>query len=204
MSENEWKIKKTGPHCEQCNLEFQQGVAYYSALTQVLEKHIEEPGKESRLGDEFNRSDFCEACFQSARPAEVYYYWKTTLAQPETTAPRKTRTVMDVDHVLEFFKRLEGESAQQKVAFRYILALILARKKLLQTSERRTDSEGRPVQVYREKSGGGEHVVVEPELTAEEISGLSDELGVLLGMTPAKTENVAEAAESGSEGKVES
>ncbi len=173
MSENEWKIERPGAHCKMCNASFEPERAYYSLLFL----------SDGATSNGLVRSDICANCFRDKRPENVYYFWKTALPQADAVA-KKSRTVVDTDHVFEFFKRLEGETAGQKIAFRYILALILTRKKLLQAVEKRKDAEGRTVQAYREKGCGPEHAVIEPELSAEEIAGLSDELGTLLGITP--------------------
>ena len=142
------------------------------------------------------RSDCCEACFHGNRPANLFYFWKTTLPKVGQTV-KKARPVLDFDNVLDFFKRLEGESGPQRVAFRYILALMLSRKKILVQSEKKKNEQGQAVQYYREKTAGADtlvHAVIEPDLSEEEIQALSAELGVLLGIAPAASEPPAPEA----------
>ncbi len=173
MSENEWKISKSGTQCLACNTPFVVGAPYFSALFQTK--------------DGLTRSDWCETCFQTKRPADVYYFWKTTAVKPDAQAPKKARPLVDLDHVMEFFKRLEEDGGSQKIAFRYILALMLSRKKALFAGERKKDAQGRTVQNYREKKSGADlpvHAVVEPDLSEAEIQNLSSELGLLLGLGP--------------------
>lgn len=165
MSENDWKISKPGEQCQKCGSAFQAGQPYFSAL------FLSQEG--------FERKDYCVECFQNERPADIFYYWKS--AAKTETEPRK-RVAVDIDNVLEFFRRLERESDAQKIAFRYILALMLARKKVLLAGDRKIDARGQSVQLYREKNGGAEHAVIEPELSAEEIQSMSAELGAVLGM----------------------
>ncbi len=171
MSEHEWKISKPAPQCQICSAAFVTDGTYYSALLQSPEG--------------LRRADYCDSCFQSKRPADVFYYWKTT---PKVgNGVKKPRPAIDMDNVLEFFKRLEGDASPQRIAFRYILALMLSRKKVLAAGEKKKDDQGRVVQNYREKNTGAEtviHAVVEPELSEDEIQGLSSELGVLLGIAP--------------------
>ncbi len=173
MSETEWKINKTSPQCHACGTPFAPEAAFYSALFQDKEG--------------MRRGDFCESCFLNNRPADVYYFWKTSLPKAGSTA-KKPRPVLDFDNVLDFFKRLEGDNGPQRIAFRYILALMLTRKKMLTQGEKKKNEQGQVVQQYREKIAGAEtivHAVIEPELSEDEIQGLSAELGVLLGMAPA-------------------
>jgi len=173
VSETEWKISKTGPQCQSCGTPFALDTAYFSALFKTAEG--------------MQRSDYCDACFHGKRPADVFYFWKTSQAHHGQSA-KKPRPALDFEYVLDFFKRLEGESSSQRVAFRYILALMLSRKKILTAGDRKKDENGRVTQNYREKISGAEtvnHTVIEPDLSEDEIQALSAELSVLLGMTPA-------------------
>lgn len=187
MAENEWKIAKSGGACSLCAAALGAHAAggaqpYFSALFQRPEGLV--------------RQDFCTSCFQAKRPADVYYFWKAAPQSPDAEV-KKRAPVVDVDFVLDFFKRLEGDNAPQRVAFRYILALMLTRKKLLVFEQKKKDAEGRDVQLYREKRGGVSHQVIEPSLTEEEITNVSAELGTLLGLTPAPAAAAATTSASG-------
>jgi hypothetical protein len=174
VADNEWKIAKPAGTCCQCSGALTVvGATYFSALLQSPEG--------------LQRRDYCADCFQKNRPADVYYFWKTTHRDEEDKSKRR-QPVVDVDFVLDFFKRLEGEPGAgqpeipQRLAFRYILALMLTRKKILLLDGKKKDASGRDVLVYKEKRGDGVHDVVEPTLSADEISAVSSELGALLGL----------------------
>lgn len=173
MVEQEWAFSKPGQGCCLCNRTFVPEQRYFSALLQTPEKLL--------------RQDYCDECFQGRRPENVYYFWKRTQADPENDSGKRQRPVVDVEYVLEFFRRLSGENAPQKVAFRYILALMLVRKKLLVLENKQKDAAGNDVLLYREKREATTHLVVEPPLSESEIESVSAELGVLLGLNaPAK------------------
>jgi len=181
VTETEWKFNKTGHQCAHCSSPFAPDAVFFSVLFKDNEG--------------MRRADYCDTCFQNHRPADVFYFWKTTLAR-HNQGPKKARPALDMEYVLEFFKRLEGDSSSQRIAFRYILALMLSRKKMLTVAEKKKDDQNRVVQHYREKIAGAEtviHAVVEPDLSEDEIQGLSAELGVLLGMTPAPEPSAPEA-----------
>jgi hypothetical protein len=181
--DHEWKIGKPSSACALCQTKFIiEGAtenigagnssattppAYFSALLQTQEGLV--------------RQDFCADCFRDKRPPDVYYFWKTAFSQGEATSRRPAP--VDVEFVMEFFKRLEGEAAPQRVAFRYILALMLSRKKLLIADGKTKDAQGAEVQLFREKRGGQQHRVYAPELNTDEITAVTEELGVLLGLT---------------------
>jgi hypothetical protein len=173
--EQEWKIAKPSASCSACGASFAapEGEAapppqYFSALLQKPEG--------------LQRQDFCQTCFKDKRPADVYYFWKAVPPSQDNTARRAP--VVDVEYVLDFFKRLDGDPSPQRVAFRYILALMLSRKKLLIPEGKGGSENGMEVQLFREKRGGETHRVLAPELNQDEIAAVSAELGVLLGLTP--------------------
>jgi hypothetical protein len=171
LAEFEWKIAKPGEGCAECKAPFKIEQAYYSALVQTPES--------------LQRLDYCADCFQQKRPENVYYFWKSVRPDPENDTRNKVRKpVLDIDFVTDFFKRLEDDNGPQKVAFRYILALMLARKKVLIAEGKSKDASGQDVHIFREKRGGQSHKVFEPSLSEEEIASVSTELGTLLGLTP--------------------
>src|SRR4051812_46118976 len=95
VADNEWKIAKPACACCQCSGALTVvGVTYFSALLQSPEG--------------LQRRDYCADCFHKNRPADVYYFWKTTHRDEEDKNKRR-QPVVDVDFVLDFFKRLEGE-----------------------------------------------------------------------------------------------
>lgn len=175
MADHEWNFAKAGSACCVCHAAFAPEQRYFSALIQNPEAMA--------------RQDYCMGCFEAKRPENIFYFWKA--AQPGAEGENlKQRPRIDVEYVFEFFKRLDAggtgsdNTAPQRVAFRYILALMLARKKVLIFEGKKKDAAGNDVHIYREKRGGEMHPVVEPSLSEEEIASVSAELGVLLGLTP--------------------
>ncbi len=166
--EQQWAVGKPGANCCLCNAGFAPETRYFSALIQTPEK--------------LERKDYCAECFQARRPENVYYFWKRTQPDPENL-PGKRRPMMDVEYVLEFFKRLEGDDTPQRIAFRFLIALMLARKKTLIFEGRQKGPAGGEFHLYREKRGGQAHTVLEPALSEEEITSATAELGVLLGLS---------------------
>ena len=170
MKDDEWKIAKANKACCICATSFGAGQPYFSALSEATPADLV-------------RQDYCVNCFQDKRSANVFYFWKT--AQPETDAEQPLlRPMIDLEYVFDFFKRLEGDPAPQRIAFRYILALMLIRKKLLVLDGQMRNAAGVQVQILREKNGGQSHQVCELELSEDEIAQSSAELGVLLGLAP--------------------
>ena len=174
----DWKISKSTLVCAQCAAKFQTGQTYCSVI-------FDRP-------DGFERKDYCPACFQEKPPEHVFSYWKTCVPD-EDAAPR---AVLDVNSVLDFFGRLEGSADAQKVAFRYVLALMLTRKKVLRLQGGASAKSGADALVFSEGRGGERHAVLQPALDEAEIAAVSAELGQLLGLRPAVNGNAASSTEN--------
>jgi hypothetical protein len=92
-----------------------------------------EPGSQciatlcEREGEEgFERRDFAlEAWDAGHRPDGLFSYWKVTVPHPDD----KPKLVIDDAVLADLFERLASDERPQRVAFRFVLGLILMRKK---------------------------------------------------------------------------
>mgnify|MGYP007059398279 CR=1 FL=1 len=86
-----------------------------------------------------------EAWEQGSRPDNLFGYWRTTVAQPN----EKRKLFVDNDILMNLFRRLEDAQEDERLAFRFVLGMILMRKKLLRydgTEKRQAeDAEGNTV-----------------------------------------------------------
>lgn len=64
---------------------------------------------------------------QGHRPDRLFSYWKTRVPEPNA----KRKLFVDDDVLMTLFRRLEAAEQAQRLAFRFVLCLILMRKKLL-------------------------------------------------------------------------
>jgi len=157
---SDWEINKPLGQCFGSNEEILPGVDYYAVLVET------EQGLERR--------DFCKEYWESQTP-QVYYFWKAKMPDPK----QKKQLFIDDDMMMSFFDRLENESDAEKLNFRFVLCLILMRKRLLKylSSEIVDESD-----VWSLKVTGQKRVaqVVNPSLTEEQIDELTDNLGQIL------------------------
>lgn len=155
----EWDIEKSRRVCAACETTFEEGCEFFGAL------YDRDEG--------YERRDFCLDCWPPDE--EPFSYWRTRI--PRKDEPK--HPPIDYQRLLEMFLRLEDSESEKRRRFRYILALMLMRKKLL-----KLEGFGRrgEVAVMRVKPTGEEDIVEipEPELTEEEMLHLQDELIVLL------------------------
>lgn len=120
------------------------------------------------------RKDFCIEYWTASRP-EVYCYWKSVMPKPD----QKKKLFVDDNMLMSFFERLAAETDEEKLNFRFVLALILMRKRLLKYDSMKTIDDK---EVWSLKVSGREQVqhVVNPHLTEDKIEQLSGQLGQIL------------------------
>lgn len=157
----EWQISKPLGQCYGTNQPFEVGQEYYAALIET------EQGLERR--------DFSCAYWQQAEP-EVYCFWKTRMPDEG----HKKRLLVDDDMLMAFFGRLAEETDTEKVQFRFVLTLVLMRKRKLKYDNSCTDDQGQEVWTLRVTGENRFVHVVNPHLTEDQIDQLSGQMGQIL------------------------
>jgi hypothetical protein len=160
---SDWEINKPLGQCFGSGRKIEHGEEYFGALV-VAEEGLQ-------------RQDFCAEYWESEKP-DVFCHWKTKLPEPG----QKKQLFVDDQMLMTFFERLARETDQEKIDFRFVLTLILMRKRLLKYSESRTE-DGKEIWRLRipgDKSAEGLVEVVNPNLDAEQIEQLSSQMGEIL------------------------
>ncbi len=128
--------------------------------------------------DGLERRDYCTQAWEAGRPEGVFSYWKTTVPDPN----RKQRVLVDDTVLLDLFESLAGDDRRKRRAYRFILCLILMRKKLLRYVGRTGQGEDeRWLMLPRGVPAGSDPIeVANPQLTDEDVRELTDQLGEVL------------------------
>ncbi len=159
----DWEINKPLGHCYGKGRKIEHGEEYFGALVETQEG--------------LQRRDFCAEYWESENP-QVFCYWKTRLPEPG----QKKQLFVDDQMLMTFFERLANETDQEKVNFRFVLTLILMRKKLLKYDESKTE-DGKEIWRLRipgDKSAENTAEVVNPHLDEDQIEQLSSQIGEIL------------------------
>lgn len=129
--------------------------------------------------DGFERRDYAlEAWDASAVPPGVFCYWKTTVPDPES----KQRVFVDDQVLLDLFEGLAEDDRRTRVAYRFILGLILMRKKLMRYVGRTGRGEQERWQL-RPRGADPDHPPVEmvnPHLDDDDVRELTGQLSEVL------------------------
>lgn len=136
-----------------------------------------------RIEDEgFDRLDYCPREWESGtRPERLFSYWRTTV--PASDA--KEKILVDDSVLMDLFERLGQDTREQRIAFRFILALILMRKRLLRYVRRVNGGNEGDNEIWFMRPKGSDPdspliEVINPQLSEEDIRELSDQLTEVL------------------------
>ena len=156
----DWEIRKTLGQCAGTGEEFGVGQEYFASLVET--------------GEGFERRDFSVEYWQENKPA-VYCFWKTRMEDPE----HRKKLFIDDEMLMSFFERLGEETDKEKINFRFVLTLVLMRKrKLKYLSDAIRD--GQEIWHMRVAGEGREVTVVNPHLTEDQIENLSEHMGQIM------------------------
>jgi hypothetical protein len=153
-----------GPGARRCCVsgrELRPGERYFSVL-------LDE-------GARFIRRDYAPEAW-SGPPEGAFGFWAGKVAAGEA----KRRPAFDDDMLADLFARLEGQLEAGRVRFRYVVALLLMRRRRLRFEEARTEG-GQEVLALRCPRSGARHLVVNPRLTDAEMATVQDDVFQALG-----------------------
>lgn len=156
----DWEVDRTTGVCAVAGRPLAEGEEFYAVL-------FEE-------GEGFRRADYSLEAW-TGPPAGCFCHFKSRVPKKE----HKRRLLIDDDALLAFFVRLAGETEPTRVRFRFVLALVLMRKRLLKYESSRTQ-DGLETWTLRLVKDHSHHAVVNPGLTDDQIAGVSRDLTAIL------------------------
>ena len=163
MLTQEWNIQSRALQCAVSGRPFEQGERIFSALYW-------------REG-QYTRVDLCvEAWNARNENIEPVSAWQTDFVPPAPPEPETLRK----DDAESLLRRLVAENAPATRNARYILALMLERKKVVRQIERQRQ-EGGSILVYEHLPSGEVWLIEDPGLKLGELSAVQEEVAHLLG-----------------------
>jgi hypothetical protein len=158
----QWEVAKSGGVYAVTGRELAEGEEHWAVLFED--------------GESFRREDHSVDAWDGPPPG-AFCYFKTRVPIKE----KKKRLLVDDDVLVNFFTRLADEHEETRVHFRFVLALILMRKRLLkyEDTDRSSGDEVWIMRLARDKEGSA-HRVINPRLNDPQIERVSRELGAIL------------------------
>jgi hypothetical protein len=157
----DYQIEANSCRCAATGRELHPGERVYTVL-------LDEGGK-------FVRRDFSTEAWQGP-PANAFSFW----AGRVPARGEQRRLPIDDDLLLQCFRRLEGETQPDRINFRYVVALLLMRRKRLKFEEARVEG-GQEVLCLRCPRLRELHQVLNPGLSDEQMAQVQEEVSKVLG-----------------------
>src|SRR5947209_2526854 len=133
----DYQIQPNTRRCAATDRELRPGEKVFSVL-------LDEGGK-------LVRKDLSAEAWRGT-PAAAFSFWAGRVAAPDT----KKRPPVDDEMLLDCFRRLEDQTEASRVRFRYVVALLLMRRKRLRFEEAKKE-EGQELLCLRCTRTGARH-----------------------------------------------
>ena len=157
----DYQIQPNTRRCSVTGRELTPGERYYTAL-------LDE-------GARFLRQDFSSEAWQGPPPTAFSFWTGKVPLSAEPTKPR-----FDDDVLEDCFQRLESDAERGRVNFRYVVALLLIRRKRLRF-EQSVEMDGVEKLDVTNVRTGAKSLVVNPLLTTDQIAEVQNEVFRVLG-----------------------
>lgn len=156
-----WHIARSTRTCAKTGEEIPPEVPYYSALVETDEEG-------------WTRRDYSADAWPEVDTSGFFSYWKNKGYSPR----QDKRPPVDYDRMLDFFDALEGSDERGKQMLRYVIALVLVRRRRLRLDDMsRTDKGDRLVVYDRRREATLE--IIAPEATREDLEKTQEQLNYL-------------------------
>jgi hypothetical protein len=157
----DYQIQPNTRRCVRTGQELPPGAKFYTVL-------LDQDGK-------FVRQDYSSEAW-TGPPEGAFSFWAGRV--PPAEAERRPR--INDELLLDCFIRLQGETEPARVNFRYVIALLLMRRKRLKFDRVELDGD-REILHLRCARTGAAHEVLNPRLTEDEMVAVQDEVFRVLG-----------------------
>jgi len=157
----DYQIEANSCRCALSGRALRPGERVYTVL-------LDEAGK-------FVRKDFSIEAWQGP-PANAFSFWAGRVPARDDLR----RPPIDDDLLLQCFQRLEGETEPNRINFRYVVALLLMRRKRLKFDEARVE-DGQEVLHLRCPRSRTLHKVRNPGLSDDHMAQVQEEVFKVLG-----------------------
>lgn len=155
----DFEVQRCTRRCAETDRELKPGETFYSVL--VAE------------GADVVRHDYCEEVWQGP-PNDNLGWWKSQM--PQLNAKKMHWAPNDV--ILHYFEQLDGQPEKEDV--RYILALLMVRRRIVRLEETETDDAQREVMVLYCPRNENQYRVAVATPNKQRIEGIQQELAQLL------------------------
>lgn len=182
---SDWTFRRRQAECQGCAKRFEEGERHASSLAIV--------------GESLTREDVCVGCWLGRAGRDELFHWFTRHREG------KRGLQLDLGTLEALFVRLEGRAEPRVREMRYLLALLLLRKRRIKVDRILREPEGEAMLVHRPRRKESFRVFVF-DFSPERMQALRADLVLLLEgaePSPREGESASGAARPGSEAEGE-
>ena len=161
----DWTIQRRAERCAATGQPFRAGEYFYTLL-------FDDDGG-------FRREDLSEAAWQarSAEDPSPFSFWRAKFEPPPPPPPEP----LAKESAEDLLRRYMAEQSADHANARYILAVMLERKKMLKEIETRSTEGGGLVRIYEHTKSGEVFVIPDPQLRLDQVADVQSQVAALLG-----------------------
>ena len=158
----EWNIQPRSAACTQCQQPFPDKAPYHALL------FFEAAG--------YHRRDLCAACFTPTAREGATCYWQGEFKTPPPPPPEP----LAKDRAEALLRKLMATPDAAQASVRYILAVMLERKRILKHRDTLRDEAGRDALVYEHARTGESFTIPDPHLRLDQLTDVQRQVTELL------------------------
>lgn len=160
--ERQWKLSNRKSICSECERGFHEGDTFHTAIFW------------NDAEGEYQRKDFCEACWKAIEEdVDAFSCWKSTYEPPSTDGKKKD--AVQKEDAESLLKRLIEENDPASEKTRFILALMLERKKIFQQIDAH-DRNGQKLLIFKRRKTEEIYIVPDLDLKMDELVAIQTEV----------------------------
>jgi len=183
-----YDIQRPTGQCAYTGTPFAVGETYIATLVEMDDEQLAAARAAAAAGKGgagaaalgFKRLDISIEQWQKGhRPDRLFSHWKSVVRAPN----QKKKLFVDDEVLVGLFRRLADATEPDRIAFRYVLMLILMRKRLIKYEGTRKASENGTLHEWWRITQKGEPEpieVLDPKLDESQIQNVMEQLGEVL------------------------
>lgn len=160
MMQPQWEVERAKGRCVSTGRLFEEGEEFFTVLFED--------------GDSFRRADYCLDAWEGC-PEDSYCHFKTRVPVKE----KRKQLLVNNELLVNFFSRLATDKVPVRIHFRFVIALILMRKRILRY-ERSVVEDGSEIWDMTLVHDQTKHRVSNPRLSDDQIEEVSRQLSTIL------------------------
>jgi hypothetical protein len=140
----------------------------------------------------YERQDLCTECFLKAARDGVFSYWQGEFKMPPPPPPEPIQK----DTAESLLRKMIESPDPVHAAARYILAVMLERKRILKHRDTTHEADGKELLVYEHAQTGESFTIPDPKLRLDQLSEVQQQVADLLGPKEGGAESAKNPAPS--------